>query len=128
MRVLIVLATELGKKLSDLELQIGGQRGSQYVRLLQLDSGLRVLVELVDDVAEPLEVGIDRAVERQLDVGDGEAIHVRIVVADLDSAYIGFGGPSGGRQGDEPDIHVAARCAWPLGGGLRGAGCVSCWC
>src|SRR5882757_11217708 len=101
MWVLIVLTTELGEELTDLELQIGWQRGGQDVGLLQLDARVAILVELVDDVAEPLEVGIDRSIERELHIGNGEAIHVRIMIADLNRADIGLGGPSCIRQSDE---------------------------
>src|SRR6202521_1809666 len=106
MWVLIVLATELREELSDLQLQIGGQRSSQYIGLLQLDARSASLVEFVDDVAESLEVRIDRSIKRELHIGNGEAVHMGIVVTDLNRADIGLGGPPRIRQGDKPDIHV----------------------
>src|SRR6266550_9067930 len=106
MRVLIVLTTKFGEELTDLELQIGRQRGGQHVGLLQLDTGVAVLIEFIDDVAEPLEVRIYRSVERELDIRNGKAVHVRVVIADLYCTDIGLAGPSCIRQSDKADIHV----------------------
>ncbi len=69
----------------------GRLRGLQE-SFLEFDLGLVVVVQQENDVREPLEVGIDCAVKRQLGVARIEAALLRIVVADLDVIEIGGAG------------------------------------
>src|SRR5262249_34428075 len=118
MWMLLVLPAELGEKLADFRLKIVGQRRGDRVNLLELDFSLCSTVQLVDDVREPLEVRIDRAVEGQLGVGNREAADERIVIASLKEGEIRVGGPPGVNQPVKPDVHVRARGA----GGRCGRG------
>src|SRR5580765_2943740 len=88
MRMLRILAPELGEKLSELQLQICRQRRRERVRFLELNTGLSVRLNFEDNVAESLEVGIDGTVQRDLGIGNGESVDLRIVVTALDGTDV----------------------------------------
>ena len=70
--VLRILPAEIGEELAGLDLQVGRQRGGLQIGFFQLDTGLVVLVQLKHDVAEPLEVRVNRAING--DFGEGDTI------------------------------------------------------
>src|SRR3954468_16311801 len=106
--MLRVLPTELGEELARLQLQVCWKRGGDDVHLLELDAGFSILVELVDDVAEALEVRIDGGVERELAVRNREAANLGIVVTLHERVHIGRAGPTRIGEPVEPDVHVGA--------------------
>src|SRR5215216_2256013 len=59
-RMLGILPTKVGEKLTGFELEIGRQRSRLKEGFLQFDRGFVVLVELENDIREALEVRIDR--------------------------------------------------------------------
>ena len=74
---------ERGEELAGFELQIKRQTRRLQERFFDFDLGLVVVVELEHNVGESFEVGIDCAVEGQLDVARVEPALLRIVVANF---------------------------------------------
>src|SRR5204862_7311173 len=106
MRMLRVLPPEVGKKLAAFELEIGGQGSGLQIRLFQLDARFVVPIELEDNVSEAFEIGINRAVQRDFGVAQGETALDWIMIAELQPlGWIGIRRPSGVHQGVETDIH-----------------------
>ena len=58
--------------------------GRLHERFLDFDLGFVVVVEFENDVGEPLEVGIDRAIEREFEIAGVESALLRVVVAYFD--------------------------------------------
>ena len=79
---------ECSEELSGLELEVERKIGRLKKCFLHLDFGFVVVVELEDNVGEAFEVGIDRAVERELDVARIESALLRIVIAHFDMIEI----------------------------------------
>ena len=124
--MLVVLPTELSEKLTGLDLQIVRQRGGEDEHLLELDAGISLAVELVDDVGEALEVGVHGAVECEFGIGNAETAHFRIVVAHLERGHLRFTRPSEIRQSDEAHVHIrAGRANWRRRLRLGGSGLAS---
>ena len=97
---------ELGEELADLELQAVRQRGGGRVDLLELDDRLAFRRDLQDDVRLTAEVGIDRALEDDLDVLNGEAALRRVVAARLEGADIARGRSAGGEEAVQREVEV----------------------
>src|SRR5207247_8688848 len=114
MRVLRILPAEFGEELPELDLQIGRQGRRQPVSFLELDPGLAGGVDLENNVAEPLEVGVHVPVEGNLGVRHRETIDLRIMISPLDRTDVMRGRPTTIRQCYEDDVHVRARRAWTL--------------
>ena len=60
------------------------QIGRLHERFFDFDLGFVVVIELENDVGEAFEIGIDRAIERELDVARVESALLRIVIADFE--------------------------------------------
>src|SRR4051812_18131981 len=106
MRMLRILPAEVGKKLAELELQVVRQRLRDAVCLFELDFGLALIIQLEYDVAEPLEVRIHIAVERDLGVRQRETTDLGVVITELQRGNVLRGRPAGIRQRYESDVHV----------------------
>ena len=72
------------KELAAFHLEIEWQIRRLEKGFLHFDLGLVVVIEFENDVGETFEVGIDRAVERELDVAGVESTLLRIVIANFD--------------------------------------------
>src|SRR5438309_11950383 len=92
---------ERGEELSGFELKIEWQTRRLQERLFDFDICVVVVIELEDDVGEPFEIGIDRAVEREFDVACVETALLRIMVAALDVIEIARARTSEGKQSVE---------------------------
>ena len=94
------------EKLAGLNLQAVGQAGRLEKRFFQLDLRLVVVVELENDVREPFEVRIDRAVERDFGVAPVEPSLLRIVVAHFEPVEMPLARRGHGEETIERDVHV----------------------
>ena len=99
-------AAERREELPALDLQIPRQRGRLHERLLHLQRGLVGVIELEDDVREPLEIRVHRAVERQLRIARVEAALLRIVVADFEPIEMLLGRDRSREHPVEGDVQV----------------------
>src|SRR5207245_629496 len=106
MRMGWIDSAERGKELSGFELKIEWQTRRLLESLLNFDLGFVVVVELEDDVGEPFEIGIDRAVEGELGVACVESALLRIVVSALDVIEIARARPCEGKHSIERNVHV----------------------
>src|SRR6266852_6073277 len=88
MRMGWIDSAERGEELSGFELKIEWQTRRLQERLFDFDICVVVVIELEDDVGEAFEIGIDRTVERELDVARVESALLRIVVSALDVVEI----------------------------------------
>src|SRR5439155_24816437 len=79
-----VQPTEGGEKLPGLQLQVEWQAGCLHECLFNFDIGFIVVIQFENDVGEPFEVGIDRAIKGQLDVARVEPPLLRIVITYFD--------------------------------------------
>ena len=96
---------EGGEKLAAFKLQTARQIGRLHERFFDFDLGFVVVIQLENDVGEPFEVGIDRAVERDLGVARVEAALLRIVIADFDVIEIGVA-----RTGERENCRTRCSC------------------
>src|SRR5438067_7986535 len=94
------------EELSGFQLKIERQTRCLQKRFLNFDIGVVVVVELENDVGEPFEVGIHRAVERELDVTGVESALLRIVVPAFDVTEIARARAGQGKQSIERNVHV----------------------
>src|SRR5207247_8437944 len=79
-----IQSTERGKELPGFQLQIERKASRLHECFFDFDIGLVVVVQLENDVRETFEVGIDRAVKRELDIACIEAALLRIVITYFD--------------------------------------------
>ena len=78
---------------------------------LDFDFGLVVVVQFEDDVGEPFEVRIDRAVKGELDVACIKTALLRVVIANLDAIEIARAGVREREHSVEGDVHVVFAAA-----------------
>src|SRR4051812_36496448 len=123
--MLWILPAELGEVLAEFQLQIGRQRCRKRVCLFQLDPRITGGIDFEDDVAESLEVRIDRSVQRNLGVGNRKSPNFGVVVPTLDRSDVGLGRPASVCQRDKANVHVAACGAWTLARCRSSSACVS---
>ena len=88
MRMSRIDPAKSGEELSGFELKVERQTRRLHEGFLDLDFGLVVVVQLEHDVGEALKVGIDGAVERELDVARVETALLWIVIAHFDTIEI----------------------------------------
>ena len=114
-----------GEELSTLKLKIERQACGLQECFFHFDVGVVVVVELENDIGKPFEVGIDRAIECELDIAGVEAALLRIVVAALDVFEIARARAGKGEQSIERNVHVVLPASDPdrLGEGRAGATC-----
>ena len=101
-----VQPAEGGEELPGFQLQIVGEARGLHEGFLDFDIGLVVVVQLENDVGEAFEVGIDRPVERELNVARIESALLRIVIAHFNVIKILRAGISECEQTVEGDVHV----------------------
>ena len=106
MRMDRVDTSERSEELAGLKLKIERQTGRLQERFLNFDFRFVIVVELENNVGETFEVGIDRSVERELDVARVESTLLRIVVADFDVIEIARARTGEREQPIERDVHV----------------------
>src|SRR3954470_20546549 len=102
---------EGGEKLPGFELKIERQACGLGEGLLDFDLGLIVVIQLEDDVGESLKVGVNRTVERELDVSRVETSLLRIVIADFDVIEITCRRTGQREHRIERDVHVILAAA-----------------
>src|SRR5256885_7700943 len=103
--------TERRKELSGFKLQVERQIGGLHERFFDFNLGFVVVIEFEDNVGETLEVGIDRAVERELDVAGVESALHRIVVADFNAIEMFVARVGEREQSVERSVHVILAAA-----------------
>ena len=101
-----IQSTERGKELPGFQLQIERKACGLHECFFDFDIGLIVVVQLENDVGEAFEVGIDRPVERELNVACIESALLRIVIAHFNVIKILRAGISECEQTVEGDVHV----------------------
>ncbi len=97
---------ERRKELSAFQLQIERQARRLHECFFDFDLGFIVVIQFENNIGEPFEVRVDRAVERQLDVARVETTLLRIVIAYFDVVEIGRAGISEREQAVEGNIHI----------------------
>src|SRR5437588_93571 len=111
MRMSRIEPAKSGEELSGFELKVERQTRRLHERFFNFDIGVVVVIEFEHDVGEPFEVGIDRSVERQLDVARVESALLRIVIPALDVTEIARARAGEGKQSVERDVHVILAAA-----------------
>ena len=112
-----VQPAERGKELPAFQLQIVGQTRGLHEGFLHFDFGFVVVVQFENNVRETFEVGIDCAIERELDIARVESALLRIVIAHFDVIEITRAGISKREQTIERNVHIIF--AATNGDGLR---------
>ena len=118
---------EGGEELPRFYLQAEGQTGRLQERFFEFNLRLVIVIQLQDDVGEAFEIGIDRAIERDLGIARVKAALLRIVIANFDVIDIACGGAGEGKLTIEGDVHVGLGAAATTDDrnrlGQRGAAC-----
>src|SRR6266567_4877449 len=115
-RMLWIQPAEGGEELATLQLQTERQVRCLHKRFFDFDLGFIVVIEFENNVGEPFEVRIDRAIEGELDITGVESALLRIVIAHFDVRQIACARSSESKHAVEGNVHVilaAARdCDW----------------
>src|SRR5207248_1206031 len=83
MRMLGVLPAEIREELARFGLEIPRQGSREEIGFFELDFGLVVFVQLENNVAEALQIGIDGAIHCDLGIAQRKTALDRIVITEL---------------------------------------------
>ena len=101
-----IQSAKRGEELPAFQLQVERQARGLHKGFLDFDIGFIVVVQFENNISEPFEVRIDRAVKRELDIARVEAALLWIVIANLDVMEIACARVSQREQPIERDVHV----------------------
>src|SRR5438477_10846976 len=111
MRMSRIDPAKSGEELSSFELKVERQTRRLHERFFNFDIGVVVVIEFEDNVGESFKIGIDCAIERELDVARVKSALLRIVIPALDVAEIARARAGEGKHSVERDVHVILAAA-----------------